>query len=434
MTNNNLMSPDTSPSSLPKSGVRRVNNLPVIIVVGALTLFVVFIAMVAVKRANKGSRIEPDDIAQFNTKLADTRLMADEVVNGRGAGLIPSDQPAQTPVEAPIETPIAPLMNPDAPLKVPSKVDFDPDSEQIRAAKMEEFQSAVKAKTNIPFSTQIELLNTPMRSEGVNTASANDPDATYQKQLAKIRKSMGDNGYNTENSSLDNGGNQQNQSDRWKLDQNMQAPRSRFEIRAGSVIPGIMISGVNSDLPGQIIGQVSQGVYDTPTGKYLLIPQGTRLIGSYSNGVVYGQSALLVAWQRLIFPDGKALDIGEMPGADSAGYSGFRDQVNNHYFRIFASAFLMSGVTAAAAYATTPQYSQKMTNGSTNIFLGNASNPTVGSTLTQALGEQLGNVSSQMIAKNLNIAPTLEIRPGYRFNVIVVKDIAFTASYKSFDY
>ena len=87
-----------------------------------------------------------------------------------------------------------------------------------------------------------------------------------------------------------------------------------------------MISGINSQLPGQVIGQVSQNVYDTPTGKYLLIPQGSRLVGTYSSDVVYGQERVLVAWQRIVFPDGKAMDIGAMPGADSAGYSGFPRQ------------------------------------------------------------------------------------------------------------
>jgi type IV secretory pathway VirB10-like protein len=98
------------------------------------------------------------------------------------------------------------------------------------------------------------------------------------------------------------------------------------------------------------MAQIAQNVYDTPTGKHLLIPQGSRLVGSYSSDVAYGQARVLVAWQRIVFPDGKAMDIGTMPGADSAGYAGFNDQVNNHYLRVFGSAFLMSGVIAAVSY------------------------------------------------------------------------------------
>jgi type IV secretory pathway VirB10-like protein len=187
------------------------------------------------------------------------------------------------------------------------------------------------------------------------------------------------------------------------------------------VVPATLISGINSELPGQIMAQVSQDVYDTPLGKYKLIPQGSRLVGSYANEVAYGQSRILVAWQRIIFPDGKAMDIGSMPGADSAGYAGFKDQVNNHYFRLFSSAFLMSGVTAGIAL------SQPET-GNPNA------RPTASSAMSEALGQQLGQVTAQLIAKNINIAPTLEIRPGYRFNVIVIKDMTFSKPYAAFDY
>jgi type IV secretory pathway VirB10-like protein len=211
------------------------------------------------------------------------------------------------------------------------------------------------------------------------------------------------------------------QGDRWKLDSEPEAPRSPYELRAGFVIPATLISGINSNLPGQIMAQVSQNVYDTPTGKYLLVPQGSRLVGSYSSDVAYGQSRVLIAWQRIVFPDGKAMDIGTMPGADGAGYSGFKDQINNHYLRIFGSAFLMSGVTAAVTY-----------NQDRNK---NAYGPQqAGDALSEALGQQLGQVTAQMIAKNLNIAPTLEIRPGYCFNVIVIKDMTFSKPYRPFDY
>jgi type IV secretion system protein VirB10 len=212
-----------------------------------------------------------------------------------------------------------------------------------------------------------------------------------------------------------------NQGDRWKLDTGPQAPRTPYELRAGFVVPATLISGINSELPGQIVAQVSQNVFDTATGKWRLIPQGSRLVGSYSSSVAYGQGRVLVAWQRIIFPDGKAMDIGAMPGADSAGYAGLNDQVNNHYVRLFASAFLMSGVTAGVSLSQPQQ-----TTGTTT--------PTAGSAMSEALGQQLGQVTAQLIAKNMNIAPTLEIRPGYRFNVIVTKDMTFTKPYQAFDY
>jgi type IV secretion system protein TrbI len=97
---------------------------------------------------------------------------------------------------------------------------------------------------------------------------------------------------------------------------------------------------MDAELPGTILAQVSQDVYDTATGNYLLIPQGSRLIGEYSNAVQYGQSRIFVAWQRIIYPDGAALDIGAMPGADESGEAGFSDKVDNHFLRIFGSAIL----------------------------------------------------------------------------------------------
>ena len=211
------------------------------------------------------------------------------------------------------------------------------------------------------------------------------------------------------------------QEDRWKLASQPEAPRSPYELRAGFVVPAILISGINADLPGQIMAQVSQDVFDTATGKWKLIPQGSRLVGQYSSDVVYGQSRVLIAWQRIVFPDGKAMDIGSMPGADSAGYAGFKDQVNNHYVRLFASAFLMSGVTAGIALSQ-PQSQSTTTRQS------------AGSAMSEALGQQLGQVTAQLIARNINIAPTLEIRPGYRFNVIVTKDMTFSKPYRAFDY
>ncbi|KEZ98455.1 TrbI/VirB10 family protein [Xanthomonas citri pv. citri] len=475
MADNDQMSPDASPGSKPKSGVRRVNNLPLILAALALAAFTALIAMVAVKRANNANTQQQQDVAQASKKYTDTSAMAKEVIGGHGAGVIQADAPTP-PASSTAAVPIAPVNNPDAPPAPPRQANgapapVDPDEQQIRMAKMQMFQDAVKAKTNVPLPNQgpsrygsgsaapaatvdssvpqsrAEMLAriADVRRQIDNAQSSGDPNAAYQAQLAKIRGSMGGGGggfggvsyggsdsgpqlLQASNTNSSRNDIQQfgatGQSDRWKLGNDLEAPRSRFEVRAGGVIPGVMISGINSDLPGQIIGQVSQDVYDTATGKYLLIPQGTRLVGTYNSNIVYGQNAVLIAWQRLVFPDGKAMDIGAMPGADGAGYAGFRDQVNNHYVRIFASAFLMSGVTAAAAYAT------DRNNNNSGFY----TQPTVSSELSQALGQQLGNVTAQMVAKNLNIAPTLQIRPGYRFNITVVKDLDFTKPYKSFDY
>lgn len=190
-----------------------------------------------------------------------------------------------------------------------------------------------------------------------------------------------------------------------------------LEIKTGTVIPAVLISGINSDLPGVLIAQVSQNVYNTANGRHLLIPQGAKLYGVYDSRVVYGQERTLVAWNRIIFPDGSSVTLGAMPGADMSGYSGFHDQVNNHYVRIFGTAFLMSAVIGTTAYAV-----DKLDKDSSD-------DATFQDELGTALANQMGSAAMAILQRNLGIAPTLEIRPGYQFNVVTTKDLAFAEPY-----
>jgi type IV secretion system protein TrbI len=213
-----------------------------------------------------------------------------------------------------------------------------------------------------------------------------------------------------------------NRSDRWRNNQPMDYQRTPYTLRTGAVLPAIMLTPVNSDLPGQILSQVSQNVYDTATGQYLLIPQGCRLVGTYSSDVAYGQSRILCAWQRIVFPDARALDIGAMPGADGAGVAGLGDQVNNHYLRVFGSALLLSGITAGFKMAL-PDDSQATVGQQRSL------SKSVG----DAVAENLGQTANEMIRKNMTIAPTLEVRAGFRINVMVVKDLEFDRPYRAFE-
>lgn len=193
-----------------------------------------------------------------------------------------------------------------------------------------------------------------------------------------------------------------------------------LELKTGAVIPGVMVTGINSDLPGNIIAQVSQNVFDTATGRQLLIPQGAKLFGVYDSRVIYGQERVLVAWNRLMFPDGSAVTLGAMPGSDMAGNAGYTDKVNNHYLRIFGSAILMSMITGGMSYSM-----DSLDSG------GDSDNPTLQDEMGAALASQLGQATLQLLQKNLNIKPTLEVRPGYQFNVIVTKDIVFEQPYRN---
>lgn len=213
--------------------------------------------------------------------------------------------------------------------------------------------------------------------------------------------------------------------DRAAKDASWISPYSRmvgqqFELKTGAVIPGVMVTGINSDLPGNIIAQVSQNVFDSVTGKHLLLPQGAKLFGVYDSRVIYGQERVLVAWNRVVFPDGSSITLGAMPGSDMAGNAGYTDKVNNHYLRIFGSAILMSMITGGMSYSM-----DSLDSG------GDSDNPTLQDEMGAALASQLGQATLQLLQKNLNIKPTLEIRPGYQFNVIVTKDIVFQQPYRN---
>jgi type IV secretory pathway VirB10-like protein len=469
---NEQMAPDASPGTLSRrSGVRRVNNLPMYLIGGVMTVFLGIMVLVAADRAAQQNKPNGGP----KEKGGNTRLFASEIAGTEKDGIIPpaAAKPLQVPeLSAPATTDGAVLIarpdNLDAPPKPPTLAgggapqsgSRDDELSRIRMAKMQQLEEAVKARTTVqmvaprsagsapgaagyagaPGSREETLARLAAIRQQSEAAVHDDPTAAYKARLATLQGAgIGGGGSGGAPSSpqllptaaaggrnnvaqfgKDSSG---EQGDRWKLDSRLEAPRSPFELRAGFVIPGTLISGINSELPGQIMAQVAQNVYDTPTGKHLLIPQGSRLVGRYSSDVAYGQARVLVAWQRIVFPDGKAIDIGAMPGADGVGYAGLTDQVNNHYLRLFGSALLMSAVTAGITY------SQGQNQGSSVYGA-----PTASSAMSEALGQQLGQVTAQLIAKNMNIAPTLEIRPGYRFNVIVARDMTFSKPYQSFDY
>lgn len=210
---------------------------------------------------------------------------------------------------------------------------------------------------------------------------------------------------------------ERSQPDNQWINPNMRTAGQKYEIKTGSVIPAAMVTGINSDLPGNMIAQVTQNIYDSATGNYLLIPQGAKLFGVYDSRVIMGQQRVLVAWNRIIFPDGSAMTIPSIPGADMAGQSGFNQKVDNHYFRIFGSSILMALITAGTAYAVDENNNSDNEN-------------SLSSQLNSALAQQLGQASTSLLQKHLNIAPTLEIEPGYQFNIVLTKDLVFGGSYK----
>src|SRR2546422_3762754 len=202
------------------------------------------------------------------------------------------------------------------------------------------------------------------------------------------------------------------------LPASLREPTSPYEVKAGTIIPAVLVTGVNSDLPGQLIAQVRENVFDTESGQYLLVPQGARLIGLYGREVASGQRRVLVTWKRVIFPNGSSLSLKDgMPGTDAAGAAGFNDQVNHHLVRVFGNALLLSVISAGLQLSQIPSFGQGFTG------------PTAGNVLGAAVGQELGQTSTELIRRGMSIAPTIEVRPGYDFNVMVTQDLVFPGPY-----
>lgn len=185
----------------------------------------------------------------------------------------------------------------------------------------------------------------------------------------------------------------------------LQTPVSPYQVMAGSVIAASLITGINSDLPGLVTAQVTENVYDTVTGRILLIPQGARLIGAYDSVVAFGQSRALLVWQRIVFPDGSSIEIDNLPATDAAGYAGLEDEVDFHTWR------LIKGVALATLLGV-----------GTELSLGPGENDLVRA-IRQSTQQNVNQVGQRITQKNLDIQPTITIRPGWPLRVIVHKDL-----------
>jgi type IV secretion system protein VirB10 len=204
------------------------------------------------------------------------------------------------------------------------------------------------------------------------------------------------------------------------LTEGVQLPLSPYEIKANWAIPAELQSGINSDIPGQFNCRVTENVFDTATGKHLLIPQHTSCIGTYDSQIAYGQVRILAVITRLIFPDGSSLNLGGMPGSDKAGSAGFDADVDNHYAKVFGGAAFMA--TFSAAVSLTQKQSTSLNGQQTNSQV-----------ISQSLGQQLGQTGSAFIQRGMNVQPTLSRPSGYRFNIMATKDIVFPGAYKRRD-
>jgi type IV secretory pathway VirB10-like protein len=184
-------------------------------------------------------------------------------------------------------------------------------------------------------------------------------------------------------------------------------PASSYVVQAGSVIPAALITGLRSDLPGQIIAQVTESIFDTPTGRSLLIPQGARLIGIYDSQVAFGQRRVLLVWTRLLMPNGRSIVLERQPGADTAGNAGLQDEVDHHWGALFKAGLLSTLLSVGA------ELGAGAGNGDSAVL----------QALRRGAGESINQTGQQIVRRNLSMQPTLTIRPGFPVRVIVNRDL-----------
>ncbi|MCX8514294.1 MAG: TrbI/VirB10 family protein [Burkholderiales bacterium] len=273
-------------------------------------------------------------------------------------------------------------------------------------------------------------------SSTVSAMSQNEMEAYRQAMRASLQTNQVQN-RNTEISSTGASGSADSKSSDDpslpKDDQNQQAEKRAFikanskanvavknriaenVLALGTKIPAQVDQDINSDLPGQIYGHTTRDVYDSRTNSVLLIPAGSNVVGTYDSSVAYGQERLLVAWTRVNLPNGQFIDLPGFGGADAKG-AGFGDQVDNHYDKIWGATILTS-ILAAGAQLAQPQQSNALQS------------PGAGQILGQSVGTQIAQTGTTLLNKNLNLQPTLHIRPGFEFTIEVNKDMVFASAY-----
>lgn len=192
----------------------------------------------------------------------------------------------------------------------------------------------------------------------------------------------------------------------------LEHPASRYVVQAGAVIPAALITGIRSDLPGQVTAQVTENVFDSPSGRFLLIPQGSKLIGAYDSQISFGQDRVLLVWTRLIMPNGRSLVLERQPGADTQGFAGLEDEVDHHWGRLAMAAALSTVLGVGSE-------------------LGAANNDSaIVTALRRGSTDSLNQTGQQVVRRNLNIQPTITIRPGFPVRIIVNRDVVL-APYQS---
>ncbi|WP_404924686.1 IncP-type conjugal transfer protein TrbI [Mesorhizobium sp. ORM16] len=426
-----------APNKDSEAGIRRINRLPIIIVI---VLVIAFLGVIFYGLTSRGL------LVRQNTGPGDgsgnpASTFADQLKRGVGDAIIGEPQQTTTLQPTPVETQVEkePAVNPFTPQQ-DARLAQELEPEQVWRARLQREQEeqylrerhrqrmARLQANDAAYDSPITADHSKFDSRGGDTTAAaatttnaisteTTTGAASDLYAAALRAGLG--GQNVDPNA------QKTKEDFFNADlkelgylPNRVVPQqSPYELKRGSVIPATLITGINSDLPGRITAQVSQNVYDSATGHRLLIPQGTKLFGRYDSEVSFGQSRVLVVWTDIIFPNGSTLQIGGMAGSDAQGYSGYRDKVDRKWLQTFGSAILIAMIGTGMDMAI-PQSSTLATQ------------ETASDAARRNFAETFGRVADRTIQRNMDVQPTLEIRPGYKFNVLVDQDIVFPGSYK----
>ncbi|MPZ35918.1 MAG: conjugal transfer protein TraI [Rhodospirillales bacterium] len=185
----------------------------------------------------------------------------------------------------------------------------------------------------------------------------------------------------------------------------IEAPASPYVLQAGAVLPAALLTGLRSDLPGQVTAQVTEDVYDSPTGRTRLIPQGARLIGQYDAQIAFGQTRALLVWTRLIMPNGRSIVLERQPGADAEGYAGLEDEVDNHWGTLFKAAILSTLLSIGSEVGS---------SGSEDDLI---------RAIRRGGSDSVNQIGQRIVGRSLNVQPTITIRPGFPVRVLVTRDL-----------
>ncbi|OED00570.1 IncP-type conjugal transfer protein TrbI [Rhizobium sp. YK2] len=422
----------TSRQADDQTGMRRLNRLPIIVAIIVITLFV---GIVVIGLSLRGLSFQRGDIVEASNSPATN--FGDQLKRGVTDGIIGELEKQEafqpTPVIAEKTEKHEPLVERQPPERQDrrqrleseeewkARLKREQDEQYIREAQRQRMARLQARATALDSPLKVDISDVEKAASSTNepgrqapNAAANNASDLYATAMKSglIGQNVDQNGQASKEDFFNQG-----IKDLGYLPNQVVPRMSPYELKRGSVIPATLITGLNSDLPGRVTAQVSQNVYDSATGYRLLIPQGAKLFGRYDSKVSFGQERVLVVWTDLIFPNGSTLQIGGMAGTDAEGYGGFRDKVDRHLWRTFGSAALVA-IIGTGIDMSMPESSTLATQ------------DTASDAARRNFAESFGRVAEQTISKNLNVQPTIQIRPGYKFNVLVDQDIIFPAPYQ----